>query len=357
MAKRPVLVCAHERGSGRPTKTRCRLKVGQAASEESVVNMNRCRRAGFTLIELLVVIAIIALLIGILLPALGKARATARKAADLSNIRSMGLMMTLYANEANDWFPVLPTPGDNRNVYADQHKMGGVAGLFSHWQVGTDDGTMESPEGWSRLGGTPDHSRNWAGNPNPIMSSYMDTLDVLTSPAQKEDYDYHGPPIINASSISSINVGRPVQPQTPANEFEVISYNISYLYLSGLRSIEPAVTYPVPLWGTETVGPDIGTAAWYGGGTGSGSSPLADSAGTRPGYYSKFDTFGDTGGNFVFSDGHAKFLKNEQMYKNIKISIHDLFFSSTATRPDLRGNPQSINAHKKNRSVFLQTID
>lgn len=312
---------------------------------------------GFTLIELLVVIAIIALLIGILLPALGKARESARKASDLSNVRSMGLMMTLYANDHKDWFPVLPTPGNNANVFGDQHKMGGVAGLFSHWQVGTQDGTIDSPEGWSRLGGSPDDSRNWAGSKTPIMSTYVDSLEVLTSPAQKEDYDYHGPPIINPSTISSIDQGRPVRPQPPGSEFEVISYNISYLYLSGLRAVEPAVTYPVPLWGTETAGPDIGTSAWYGGGTNSASSSLATSAGTTPGFYSEFDTFGEEGGNFVFSDGHAEFLKNEQEYKGITISIHDLFFSSTDTRPDLRGNPQSINAHKKDRSVFLQTID
>ena len=163
------------------------------ASEERTVNMKRQTTRGFTLIELLVVIAIIALLIGILLPALGKARATARKATDLSNVRSMGLMMTLYANDSDDWFPVLPTPGNNANVFADQHKMGGVAGLFSHWQVGTQDGTMQSPEGWSRLGGSPDDSRNWANDPNPIMSSYIDSLEVLTSPAQKEDWGLSRP--------------------------------------------------------------------------------------------------------------------------------------------------------------------
>ncbi len=63
------------------------------------------RLRAFTLIELLVVVAIIALLISILLPALGRAREQARVTKCIANLRSIGQAMHMYFGENNNWFP------------------------------------------------------------------------------------------------------------------------------------------------------------------------------------------------------------------------------------------------------------
>ena len=87
--------------------------------------MLRKRNNGFTLVELLVVIAIIALLIGLLLPALARAQKAANSVKDANNLAQ--IHKAFLIGSANDQFGYLPTPG-RTNRWTDE-RLGSVPGI------------------------------------------------------------------------------------------------------------------------------------------------------------------------------------------------------------------------------------
>jgi prepilin-type N-terminal cleavage/methylation domain-containing protein len=124
----------------------------------------RARRAGFTLIELLVVIAIIAILAGMLLPALSKAKAKAQGIMCMNNHKQLALGWRLYADDNGDKLPFAYVSEGNVNY-------------DSVWVKGSLDLANPSAAG------------NWDAT-NTIMKSVMwpycgNTLAVWKCPADK----------------------------------------------------------------------------------------------------------------------------------------------------------------------------
>jgi prepilin-type N-terminal cleavage/methylation domain-containing protein/prepilin-type processing-associated H-X9-DG protein len=303
-------------------------------------------RTGFTLVELLVVVAVIALLIGVLLPALAGARKSSQKVSSAANLRQLAIYKNLYAEDFQDWYPMvvyfnaLGGAKTSRHLSPEvlagnQWYYGGYAGFYSLNQKNStvNKGVFKN-DFYTTWNGT-----NWAksetGKLPAIMTRYMEgpgSYGVLQNPADSSDGGENGAnyPLATPSKIK--------------DEFDVAWHNISYFYVAGMKRTDPSLC----LLGDETNHVDIGTAG-------------VTDIGIKP-YYGTFrrnhpdtskrglqdvDNHGKSGGNYAYSDGHVEWIVGRTNPNTDSVEPHDRIFGEITTFLKKRGDSTSA----------VQTVD
>lgn len=198
----------------------------------------------FTLIELLVVVAIIAILAAILFPVFAQAKAAAKQAACLSNIRQLGLAHILYLGDNDDmWCPVATAAGDpgfppqkmwigydNRNAPLSNGFYGAVNQPATHPAfVGLIDPYLKS-----------DAIKRCPVMPSDWQTAYA--MNGFTSHKQSDYYD-------------NTNPGAKDNEYGPGSRDNVVGPDgsISYLPCNGSALDEPA--YTLLLWEHDAAAP------------------------------------------------------------------------------------------------------
>ena len=245
--------------------------------------MNNNQRA-FTLIELLLVIAIIAILAAILFPVFAQAKAAAKKASDLSNIKQLTTASIMYLADYDDFFVangegMVPTNAGNWSTM--QPWTGQTDFYGNQWGAGAGGNPpSQAPLGFM----DPGVVQNWGRETFP----YIKSIDMMVSPSAPNDADPKWAPVPNNSRAGKTSymfngcVSR--LPQTAISKPADI-----VVFQSRATTVKEAIVSPRRSYFTD------------------GAKHANDADLSWAGFnFAK-------GGNYGFADGHAKFLKRKAL--------------------------------------------
>jgi len=276
------------------------------------------RRRAFTLIELLVVVSIIAVLIGMLLPVLGKARLAARATVCLSNMRQLQVASLMYTEDHRGDLiePGLPEGG----VSAREH-LAWVNTLREYADEGIDviSPGDESPHWPIEKGGA---GVEIPGFPERFRASSYGVNDMVTSFLQIEILPGDGPATLSSKYFNRM---QKIHAPSRTNQFLMMAEfgafaGADHVHVQQWASQSGFVPQYLPFFAARQA--SIGA---YGGAPGDWSEAYDGFTGDELASvrHNTEDAGWGTASNYSFLDGHAETMKFSEVYESEENNLFD----------------------------------